>query len=56
LNAEILRQAQRGGQVFFSNATIDHKFCLRACITNHRSTEKDVEAVVQSVLRIGETL
>jgi aromatic-L-amino-acid decarboxylase len=56
LNAEILRQAQRGGQVFFSNATIDRKFCLRACITNHRSTEKDVEAVVQSVLRIGETL
>ncbi len=56
LNAEVMRQAQRGGRVFISNATIDRKFCLRACITNHRSTENDVEAVVQEVLRIGETL
>jgi len=56
LNAEILRQSQRGGRVFISNATIDGKFCLRACITNHRSTERDVSAVVQEVLRIGETL
>ena len=56
LNAEIMRQAQRGGRVFISNATIDRKFCLRACITNHRSTENDVAAVVKEVLRIGETL
>lgn len=55
-NAEIMKQAQRGGRVFISNATIDRKFCLRACITNHRSTEGDVEAVVKEVLRIGETL
>lgn len=56
LNAEIMRQAQRGGTVFISNATIDRKFCLRACITNHRSMENDVAAVVKEVLRIGETL
>ena len=55
-NAEIMRQAQRGGRVFFSNATIDRKFCLRACITNHRSIERDVEAVVEEVLRIAKTL
>lgn len=56
LNAEIMRQAQRGGRVFISNATIDRKFCLRACITNHRSTENDVAAVVQEVSRIAGTL
>lgn len=56
LNAEILRQSQRGGRVFISNATIERKFCLRACITNHRSTERDVAVVVKEVLRIGETL
>ena len=55
-NAEILKQSQRGGRVFISNATIDRKFCLRACITNHRSTERDVAAVVQEVLRIGPEL
>ena len=56
LNAEILKQTQRGGRVFFSNATIDRKFCLRACITNHRSTKNDVAAVVKEVLRVASEL
>jgi aromatic-L-amino-acid decarboxylase len=56
LNAEILKRSQRDGNVFFSNAMIDGKFALRACITNHRSTQKDVESVIVETLRIGREL
>jgi aromatic-L-amino-acid decarboxylase len=56
LNAEIVKRSQRAGNVFFSNAIIHGKFALRACITNHRSTEKDVEAVIMETLRIGREL
>ena len=54
VNAEILKRSQREGRVFFSNAMIHGKFALRACITNHRSTQKDVEEVVREVMRLAE--
>jgi glutamate/tyrosine decarboxylase-like PLP-dependent enzyme len=56
INAEILKRSQRAGNVFFSNAIIHGKFVLRACITNHRSTEKDVEAVIVETMRIAKEL
>jgi hypothetical protein len=56
VNAEILKRAQRAGNVFFSNATINGRFALRACVVNHRSTEADVEEVVKEVLRIANSL
>jgi glutamate/tyrosine decarboxylase-like PLP-dependent enzyme len=56
MNAEILKRSQRAGNVFFSNAIIHDKFSLRACITNHRSTERDVEAVIVETLRIAKEL
>jgi glutamate/tyrosine decarboxylase-like PLP-dependent enzyme len=37
-------------RVYISNASIHGKFALRACIVNHRSTEADVDAVVDEVL------
>jgi glutamate/tyrosine decarboxylase-like PLP-dependent enzyme len=56
INAEILKRSQRAGNVFFSNAIIHGKFALRACITNHRSTQKDVEAVIVETMRIAKEL
>ena len=53
LNAEIVRRSQRAGRVFFSNAVIHGKFALRACIVNHRTTQKDVEEVVRETERVG---
>jgi aromatic-L-amino-acid/L-tryptophan decarboxylase len=50
LNARMLQRMQRGGRVFISNATINGKFALRACIVNHRSTSADVEAVLTETL------
>lgn len=56
LNTEIMKRSQRRGKVFISNATIDGKFALRACIVNHRATQKDVEAVANEVLEIAREL
>ena len=56
LNLSILRNVQRRGQVYVSNATIHGKFALRACVVNHRTTAADVEAVIEEVLRVGKEL
>ena len=52
LNAEILKRVVENGRVYLSNATLRGKFCLRACIVNHRTTHADVDAVVREVLRV----
>jgi aromatic-L-amino-acid decarboxylase len=36
--------------VYLSNATVHGQFVLRACITNHRTTDADIDAVVDEVL------
>jgi aromatic-L-amino-acid decarboxylase len=49
-NAALLEQVNRRGRVYLSNATIRGSFVLRACITNHRTTDDDVAEVVSEVL------
>ena len=49
-NAEILDRVNRRGRVYLSNATVRGNFLLRACITNHRTTNADAAAVVDEVL------
>jgi aromatic-L-amino-acid decarboxylase len=56
LNLRILRDVQRRGRVYVSNATIHGKFALRACIVNHRTTTADVEEVVHEAVRAGKEL
>ncbi|MBI3005763.1 MAG: aminotransferase class V-fold PLP-dependent enzyme [Ignavibacteriales bacterium] len=56
LNEEILGHLQHGGEAFCSNALIRGKFVLRACIVNFRTTEEDVEALPDIVVRIGKKL
>ena len=48
-NLELLRRVIRRGKVYLSNAELKGKFCLRACIVNHMTTDADVDAVVQEV-------
>jgi glutamate/tyrosine decarboxylase-like PLP-dependent enzyme len=50
LNTSILKRTQKRGHVYLSNATLAGKFCLRACIVNHRTKDSDVDAVVPEVL------
>ena len=49
-NAAILKRLVRRGRVYLSNATLGGRFCLRACIVNHRANEADVDKVVPEVL------
>jgi len=49
-NAEILRRVTEVGRVWLSNASVRGVVGLRACITNHRTTEADVHAIVEEVL------
>jgi aromatic-L-amino-acid decarboxylase len=49
-NQEILREVNQAGRVWLSNASIRGVVGLRACITNHRTTEQDVRTVVEEVL------
>jgi len=53
LNTELLTRLQNSGEVYVSNAMIDGKFTLRACIVNFRTSLEDVEALPEIVLRIG---
>ncbi len=49
-NAAILQRVVQRGRVYLSNAFIRGKFALRACFVNHRTTDDDVDAVVDEVI------
>ena len=50
LNSLILQHTQKRGRIYLSNAVLAGKFCLRACIVNHRTKNADVDAVLPEVL------
>jgi aromatic-L-amino-acid/L-tryptophan decarboxylase len=50
LNPAILKQVNKRGRVYLSNATLRAKFCLRACILNHRTKPSDLDTVISEVL------
>ncbi len=56
LNTAILKSVVRRGRVFISNASLRGKFALRACFTNHRTKDADVDAVVREVLAAAREL
>jgi Glutamate decarboxylase and related PLP-dependent proteins len=49
-NMSVLERVTQRGRVYLSNASLRGKFCLRACIVNHRTTDADVDSVVPEVL------
>ena len=51
LNARIATELQLSGEAVFSTTVIDGVTCLRAAITNHRTTEEDVDAAIAAVAR-----
>jgi glutamate/tyrosine decarboxylase-like PLP-dependent enzyme len=53
LNETLLNDLQEGGEVFLSNAVVAGKYCLRACIVNFRTTEKDIAETVEIIVREG---
>ena len=53
LNTALLDRIQRSGEAFVSNAVIRGQFALRACIVNFRTSEVDVDALPEIVVRLG---
>ncbi len=49
LNERLMELVQKGGRAYLSNATVKGRFALRACITNFRTTKKDIEETVAAI-------
>ena len=55
-NLALLKSIIRRGRVYLSNAELKGKFCLRACIVNHLTTDADIDTVVPEVLAAAKEL
>lgn len=56
LNEALLNELQQRGEVFLSNAVVAGKYCLRGCIVNFRTSEKDIEEIIQIIVKEGKKL
>lgn len=56
LNTELLTRLQQSGEAYVSNAVLDGRFLLRACIVNFRTSLADVQALPEIVIRMGREL
>lgn len=53
LNEKLLNDLQQRGEVFLSNALVSDKYCLRSCIVNFRTSRKDIEEIIEIIVRRG---
>ncbi|MCS3732021.1 pyridoxal phosphate-dependent decarboxylase family protein [Bradyrhizobium betae] len=54
VNREIVADVQESGIAAPSSTTLDGKFAIRAAIVNHRTDERDIDALLATVLEFGE--
>jgi aromatic-L-amino-acid decarboxylase len=55
LNRSVLEAIQREGRVFLTGTELAGRFALRACIVNFRTTEADLDRLVEAVSSAGRT-
>ena len=56
LNEALLNELQQGGEVFLSNAMVREKYCLRGCIVNFRTSKKDIEEIIEIIVKEGKRI
>jgi aromatic-L-amino-acid decarboxylase len=56
LNLDLLTRLQSSGAFYLSNAVIEGKYALRACIVNFRTSLADIEALLPFVVKLGRDL
>ena len=56
LNEGVMERVQKGGEAYISNATVNGRFALRACITNFRTTKSDIDQTVAAIRAAAESL
>lgn len=56
LNETLLNTLQTGGKAFLSNAVVNDKYCLRACIVNFRTSARDIQEIIAIIVKEGEEI
>jgi aromatic-L-amino-acid decarboxylase len=56
LNERLLDALQRSGRAYVSNALVNGRYVLRACIVNFRTDRPDLDALIEAVVDIGREL
>jgi aromatic-L-amino-acid decarboxylase len=56
LNDRLMAELQLDGRVFPSNAILDGRFVLRACIVNFRTEAADIDALIARTVELGESM
>lgn len=56
LNKKILQDVQKSGEAFISNAQVNGRYLLRACLVNFRTREKDLDILLELIAKIGAAL
>ena len=52
-NKRLMLEVQRDGDSYLSNATINGRFALRACIVNYRTTLDDADRLLATIRRVA---
>jgi aromatic-L-amino-acid decarboxylase len=52
-NKRLMVEVQRDGDSYLSNATINGRFALRACIVNYRTTTADADRLLATIRRVA---
>ncbi len=53
LNERLLIELQRDGSSYLSNARIHGRFALRGCVMNYRTTQRDMEILLEDLRRVA---
>ena len=56
LNRALLETVQREGRVFLTSTDLNGTFALRACIVNFRTTEADLDVLLDAIAEAGQRL
>ena len=56
VNERILLDLQKGGRTYLSNATVDGRFGLRGCVLNYRTSEEDIQRVLEDARRASQKI
>jgi glutamate/tyrosine decarboxylase-like PLP-dependent enzyme len=56
LNERLMGRIQADGRAFISNALLDERWALRACIVNFRTEAADVDATLDVAVELGRAL
>ncbi len=56
LNERIMTEIQRDGRTYYSNAVLNDRFVLRACIVNFRTEAEHIDELLDVTVEIGARL